>query len=51
MASHIAQGFSTFDAYKEAKTYRYEAMLYSKEENIGKRQDYIHHFYQLWKYL
>ena len=22
IASHIAQGFSTFDAYKEAKTYR-----------------------------
>lgn len=51
IASFIAQGFSTFDACKKAKTYLYEAILYSKDENIGKGHGPVHHFYHLWKYL
>jgi len=51
IASFIAQGFSTFDACTKAKTYLYEAILYSKDENIGKGHGPVHHFYHLWKYL
>jgi hydroxymethylpyrimidine/phosphomethylpyrimidine kinase len=51
IASFIAQGFSTFDACKQAKAYLYEAILYSKDENIGKGHGPVHHFHHLWKYL
>lgn len=51
IASFIAQGFSTLEACKKAKTYLYDAMIHSKNESLGKGHGPVHHFYHLWKYL
>ena len=51
ITSFMAQGFSTLAACKKAKTYLYEAILYSKDQKIGKGHGPVHHFYNLWKYL
>lgn len=51
IASFIAQGFSTLDACTKAKSYLHNAMLYSKDESVGKGHGPVHHFHHLWKYL
>ena len=47
IASFIAQGFSTLDACIKAKAYLHNAMLYSKDESLGKGHGPVHHFYHL----
>lgn len=51
ITSYIAQGLSTIDACIKAKSYLYNAMLYSKDKSVGKGQGPVHHFHHLWKYL
>lgn len=51
ITSFIAQGYSHLEACRKAKIYLFDAMLYSKNESIGKGHGPVHHFYHLWKYL
>jgi hydroxymethylpyrimidine/phosphomethylpyrimidine kinase len=51
IASFVAQGFSILEACKKAKAYLFDAMLYSKDESVGKGHGPVHHFHNLWKCL
>ncbi len=51
IASFMAQGISTLDASKKAKTYLHDAIVHSKDESLGKGYGPVHHFHHLWKYL
>ncbi|MBS0350726.1 MAG: bifunctional hydroxymethylpyrimidine kinase/phosphomethylpyrimidine kinase [Proteobacteria bacterium] len=51
ITSFIAQGFSPLEACRKAKEYLSDAILYSKNESIGKGYGPVHHFYYLWQYL
>ncbi len=51
ITSFIAQGYSHLDACRKAKAYLFDAMLYSKDESVGKGYGPVHHFHHLWKYL
>lgn len=51
ITSFMAQGFSTLESCQKAKTYLFDAILYGKDENLGKGYGPVHHFHHLWKYL
>lgn len=51
IASFMAQGFSALESSKKAKEYVSDAILHSKNENIGAGHGPVHHFYNLWKHL
>ena len=51
ITSFIAQGCSSLEACKKAKSYLYQAMLHSKDISVGQGQGPVHHFYHLWTCL
>lgn len=51
ITSYIAQGNTTLEACKKAKTYLLNAIRASQEESVGKGQGPVHHFHHLWNYL
>lgn len=51
ITSYMAQDFSALDACKKAKSYLYNAILHSKDGNVGKGHGPVHHFFNVWKNL
>ncbi|CEG56314.1 bifunctional hydroxymethylpyrimidine kinase/phosphomethylpyrimidine kinase [Legionella fallonii] len=51
IASFLAQKMNMIDACKHAKSYLFHAILAGKNEQIGKGNGPVHHFYHLWPSL
>ena len=49
ISSYLALGVELDEACKLAKEYLYGAIKAAKDENIGKGQGSVHHFYKLWQ--
>ena len=49
IAAYLAKGNDLYNACELGKTYLYEAIDAAKNENIGKGNGSVHHFYKMWK--